>query len=175
MNFNIVNRAVNLLNINAQSARRICLRVGVNNEHSLLKRCQRCCQIDSRCGLTHATFLICQCNNLSHNLFTYKYIIGCKGTQISANCQIYWLFNPFFSVFFRIFRFCRQSFPEVSGLYPYALFLHFLQYQFRIRPLIYAFHRLPMNCESENHPTPTTPTTPALGVADVAGVGKNLN
>ena len=42
------------------------LRIGVNDEHFLLKHSQRCGKVDGCSCLTYASFLICDCYYFSH-------------------------------------------------------------------------------------------------------------
>ena len=55
----LIQRAIHLLDIDSQSARRVGLRVGIHYQHRFLQCGERCCQIDGRSSLAHATFLVC--------------------------------------------------------------------------------------------------------------------
>ena len=44
--------------VEAQSGGGVGLRVGVEQQHLLAQQGQRCCEVDGRCGLAHAAFLI---------------------------------------------------------------------------------------------------------------------
>ena len=61
-----VKRAVHLLDVYAQTAGCVGLRIGVNDKYGLLKRCQGCRQINSGGCLPDTAFLVGKCNNLSH-------------------------------------------------------------------------------------------------------------
>ena len=54
----LINRAVHLIDVYAQSTRRIGLRISVNHKHRLLKRGERGGKINGCRGLTHASLLI---------------------------------------------------------------------------------------------------------------------
>jgi hypothetical protein len=61
-----VNRAVDLADVYAQTAGGVGLGVGIDNEYRLLKRGQRCGQVDGGRGLAYTTFLISSSNDFCH-------------------------------------------------------------------------------------------------------------
>ena len=62
----LIEGAVHFLYVNSESARCVCLRIGVNDENSLFQSSKRGGKIYCRGCLTYAAFLISQCNNFSH-------------------------------------------------------------------------------------------------------------
>ena len=59
VNDTLIDRAVDFLDVHTQTARRVSLRVGVDDQHRLFKGCQRGCQIDGGRGFAYATLLVC--------------------------------------------------------------------------------------------------------------------
>ena len=46
------------IDVEAQAGGGVGLRIGVEQQHLLAQQGQRCCEVDGRCGLAHAAFLI---------------------------------------------------------------------------------------------------------------------
>ena len=82
-----VERAVYFLDVNAQSARCIGLRVGIDYQHFLFQRGQRGCQIDGRRGLAHTAFLIGQSYDFSHILSCLRWLHASSRRNYSAKIQ----------------------------------------------------------------------------------------
>ena len=54
----VVDARLHLLDVDAQTAGCVGLRVGIDEQHFLLQRCQRCCQIHRGRCLAYASFLV---------------------------------------------------------------------------------------------------------------------
>ena len=87
----LVERAVNLLEVNSKTTRSICLRIGVNHKYALFQCGKRRSQIDGCCCLANASFLICERDYFTeffvHDL-TDMYILDCKDTIFFPNTRI---------------------------------------------------------------------------------------
>ena len=55
------------IDVEAQARRGVGLRVGVEQQHLLAENGQRSGQIDRRRGLSHAAFLVCECDDFCHS------------------------------------------------------------------------------------------------------------
>ena len=87
----LVERAVNLLEVNSKTTRSICLRIGVNHKYALFQCGKRRSQIDGCCCLAHASFLISERDYFTeffvHDLID-MYILDCKDTIFFPNTRI---------------------------------------------------------------------------------------